>query len=119
MSLRFTVPKPAAWDVHPPERMPELRCKSVRFLSSGDEAAFLGFARSIKAVLKITGRGDEIILSVVSRPSENSLRDLIALFYRYSIAMRQLGQFCNVKNRRWFRDSRAFWFERVFRNDNG
>lgn len=61
--------------------MPVLRCKSVWFGSTGDEWAFFEFAKGIKAVRKVYGEGEEILLLVVSRPSQASLRDLIALFY--------------------------------------
>ena len=74
--------------------MPTLDCKRVRFLSEGDEAAFFAFARSIAAVKRIEGSGDSILLHVTSRPSQQSLRDLNALFARYRIrAKRQLAQF--------------------------
>jgi len=97
--------------------MPVLRCKSVWFFSAGDEKAFFGFAEGIKAVREVSGEGDEILLQVVSRPSQASLRDLIALFYRYDIEMSQLRQFRSTSNRRWFQDPQKFWFEKVFRND--
>jgi hypothetical protein len=97
--------------------MPLLRCKRVWFFSTGDEKAFFGFAAGIKAVREVSGEVDEILLQVVSRPSETSLRDLIALFYRYDIEMSQLRQFCSPGNRHWFHDPQKFWFEKVFRND--
>jgi len=65
--------------------MPDLVCKRVRFFSPADEAAFFSFAQSIKAVRRIDGKGDSIILSVSSRASKMSLRDLRALFRRYQI----------------------------------
>ena len=100
-----------------PEQMPVLRCKSVWFFSTGDEKAFFGFAEGIKAVREVSGEGDEILLQVVSRPSEASLRDLTALFFRYDIEMSQLRRFCSPSNRHWFYDPRKFWFQKVFRND--
>jgi len=66
--------------------MPNLICKRVLFYSSADEAAFFSFVRSIKAVRRIDGCGDAIILSVSSRASKESLRDLRALFRRYRIS---------------------------------
>jgi len=49
-----------------------------------------------------------------SRLSEASLRDLLALFSRYEIPMRQLAQFENAKNTSWFRAPRMYWHQRVF-----
>jgi hypothetical protein len=53
--------------------MPTLDCKRVRFHSEGDEAAFFAFARSIKAVKRIEGAGDSILLHVGAvLPSDRS-----------------------------------------------
>jgi hypothetical protein len=74
--------------------MPTLDCKRVRFYSEGDETAFFAFARSITAVKRIEGSGDSILLHVTSRPSQQSLYDLNALFVRYRIrGKKQLAQF--------------------------
>jgi hypothetical protein len=62
--------------------MPTLDCKRVMFYSPADEAAFFRFAESIKAVRKIEGVGDSIVLHLASRVSHTSLRDLLALFER-------------------------------------
>jgi len=74
--------------------MPTLKCKRVRFYSEGDESAFFAFARSITAVKRIEGAGDFILLHVTSRPSQQALSDLKALFARYRISgKQQLAQF--------------------------
>lgn len=65
--------------------MPTVTCKRVRFFSEADEAAFFHFVRSIKAVKRIEGIRDSILLHISSRPSQASLRDLAALFRRYHI----------------------------------
>jgi len=70
--------------------MPVLRCRRVIFFSDGDESAFFGFARSIKAVKRIVGEGDSILLHVAARPSGTSLRNLEGLFRRYRINRRPL-----------------------------
>ena len=62
-----------------------LTCKRVLFYSPADEAAFFFFANSIKAVKRVEGVSDSILLHVSSRPSRESLRDLSALFRRYRI----------------------------------
>jgi hypothetical protein len=58
----------------------------VLFYSQADESAFFHFAQSIKAVTRIEGSGDSILLRVSSRPSRESLRALRALFQRYRIS---------------------------------
>ncbi len=46
--------------------------------------------------------------------SNESLRELIALFERYRIPMGQLAQFKTSRNESWFADPRAFWYRPVF-----
>ena len=76
--------------------MPILTCKRVLFYSQADEAAFFHFMSSIKAVKRVEGVGDAILLHVSSRPSQESLRDLRGLFRRYRISNpRQLEVFTN------------------------
>jgi hypothetical protein len=95
--------------------MPTLDCKRVMFYSPADEAAFFRFAESIKAVRKIEGVRDSIVLHVASRVSHASLRDLLALFERYRISqMSQLAQFLSPSNRSWFADPKKFWHKKVF-----
>lgn len=65
--------------------MPTVTCKQVRFYSQADESAFFHFANSIKAVKRVEGVGDSILLQVSSRPSRESVCDLFALFRRYRI----------------------------------
>jgi hypothetical protein len=90
--------------------MPILICRRVKFYSQGDERAFFEFAGGIDGVRKIAGGGNEIRVSVSSRLSDASLRDVL----RYKIEMRQLRQFLTPRNDAWFHDERKFWFRKVF-----
>lgn len=95
--------------------MPTLTCKRVFFYSHADEAAFFHFAENIKAVQRVEGVSDSILLHVSSRPSQQSLRDIIALFQRYRISgMSQLAAFLSDSNRAWFNDPKKFWHRKVF-----
>jgi hypothetical protein len=95
--------------------MPILDCKRMMFYSPADEAAFFRFAESIKAVRRIEGVRDSIVLHVAFRVSHESLRDLVALFERYRIPqMSQLAQFLSSSNRSWFADPKKFWHKKVF-----
>ena len=78
--------------------MPTITCKRVTFYSQVDESAFFHFARSIKAVRRIEGVGDGILLHVASRPSKASIQDLDALFRRYRITGK--AQIEDLANRR-------------------
>src|SRR6266702_1676619 len=95
--------------------MPQLSCKRVQFYSAADEAAFFRFAEGIDGVTKVTGSSDCIVLEIASKPTEQSLRDLIALFERYRIPRAsQLAQFLSDSNRHWFADPQNFWHKKVF-----
>jgi hypothetical protein len=96
--------------------MPVLTCRRVRFFSEGDELAFFESIRRIKAVRRVEGSGDSILLHVPRRLSDTALREIIALFQRYRISMRQLAQFLSETNSRWFADPQKSWHKRVFAN---
>ena len=97
--------------------MPILDCKRVMFYSPADEAAFFRFAESIKAVRRIEGVRDSIVLHVAARISHESLRDLIALFERYRIPrMSPLARFLSSSNTSWFADPKKFWHKKLFTN---
>ena len=95
--------------------MPQLTCERVQFYSAADEAAFFHFAEGIDGIAKVSGSSDSIVLDVALEPTEQSLRDLIALFQRYHITRAsQLAQFLSDSNRHWFADPQKFWHKNVF-----
>ena len=95
--------------------MPQLTCQRVQFYSSADEAAFFRFAESIDGVTSIRGSADSIVLELAAEPSEQALRDLIALFERYRVAgSAQLAQFLSDSNKSWFADPQKFWYKNIF-----
>jgi|LakMenE01Jun11ns_1017448.scaffolds.fasta_scaffold9710017_1 hypothetical protein len=94
--------------------MPTLTCRKTTFYSPLDEAMFFGALRKIASVRKVEGRGEDLVLTVASRLSDKSLRELLGLFLRYKVEMRQLAQFLTEKNRVWFRSPNAYWFKKVF-----
>ena len=91
----------------------------MAFYSPQDESSFFAWAQAIPAVVSVSGRGSDIILAVKSeRVPDASLRELLALFRRYRVPMRQLAQFRNARNEAWFASPEAFWFEPVFGGGN-
>ncbi len=93
-----------------------LLCKSVTFYCLKDEDAFFEWIKKINCIKKISAEGDELYLHLKSDSiDDNDLDDLIGLFYRYKINMKQLKQFLNDKNKEWFYNNRkAFWHQPVF-----
>lgn len=94
--------------------MPKLVLANVWFLSHLDEELFFLGLNRISAVTGIKGYGELLELRLTSRVSDKALRELLGLFSRYRIEMRQLAQFLNSHNRGWFFSPNAFWFEEVF-----
>lgn len=93
-----------------------LVCKGVRFGSRKDEDAFFEWIHKIECIDQISAKYDELYLHIASDELHDSdLRDLLALFYRYKIDMKQLARFLTKENKKWFYDnSKAFWHRRVF-----
>lgn len=96
--------------------MPVLTCRRVWFGALGDELAFHHWLGTIKAIRRIEGVGDAILLHVPRRLSNTALRELLAVFHRYRIEMSQLAQFESPTNREWFKDPQKYWHKRVFRS---
>ena len=94
--------------------MPILKCHETMFYSQLDEEIFFDALKKISAVKKIEGIGSDIFLSVPSRLSNKTLRELLGLFFRYGIDMRQLAPFLTEKNRTWFYGTEKYWFKKVF-----
>jgi len=97
---------------------PFLVCKGVIFYSNKDEDAFFEWIKKIECIEKFEGSGDELYLDIASRDlHDHDLRDLIALFYRYRIDMKQLQQFLTADNRKWFfENKKMYWHRRVWGN---
>lgn len=93
----------------------ELEAKEVWFFSPNDEAAFFEWVRKIPGVIGSEGRGRSIFLIVDNANVEESdLRELIALFRRYKISMKQLAVFDRDRFSKWFSGKDTGWYEDVF-----
>ncbi len=87
----------------------------MRYFSAGDEAAFFSWLQSISGVVSINGSGLELHICLRSkRLSDQSLRELLALYQRYQGDMSELAQFANQANSLWFADPNAYWYSQVF-----
>ena len=93
-----------------------LVCKRVWYYSSTDEDMFFEWISRIKCIATYDGVRDELYLYInTKRVSNENLRELLALFYRYKIDMKQLQIFLNKNNNQWFYDNKkAYWHRRVF-----
>lgn len=93
-----------------------LTCKSVWYYSAYDEDAFFEWIKKIPSIVAFTGKHDELYLYFESKTiNEYDLQELLALFYRYKVNMKQLQLFLNESNKEWFQDDNGtFWHKRVF-----
>lgn len=61
------------------------------------------------------GRGPTLYASINPLAvDEDGLREMLALFRRYGIGLRQLAVFDRDEFSEWFRDKRAYWHKDVF-----
>jgi hypothetical protein len=93
-----------------------LICKSVSYHSQLDEFFFFEWIKNIPSIVSFDGIRDELYLHVKSkRISNKDLREIIGLFYRYKVDMKQLQLFLNNNNRAWFKEGhKGYWYRRVF-----
>ncbi|TFI56296.1 hypothetical protein E2493_20935 [Sphingomonas parva] len=91
-----------------------LVASSVEYYSQNDEAAFFGWLDRIECVDRSDGSGLNLFIHLAATPSDDDLRELCALFFRYGVDMTQLAVFGEGEARAWFRDPEMYWHERVF-----
>jgi hypothetical protein len=95
--------------------MPSLLIFEGSYYSQLDEAAFFRWLESISGVQRITGTSNGLRVTLrTSRLSETSLRDLLALHWRYKLPMRDLARFLSESNEGWFTNPVAYWHDAVF-----
>ena len=95
--------------------MPLLICKRVIYYSQNDELVFFDWLKRIKCIKEIKGIRDELHLHATRWISDTGLRDLLAIFERYKIDMKQLAQFSSERNRMWFQDDeKKYWHKKIF-----
>lgn len=90
--------------------------KKIKFYSQKDEEAFFEWIKRIECIERFEGAGDELYLYIASdKVHDFDLRELLALFYRYDIEMKQLQKFLIEDNKTWFCNKKGFWYRKVFR----
>ena len=82
--------------------------------SYNDEASFFGWLDRIPAVRAYGGRVRILSIDVDPNLDEASLHDLIAIFSRYRLDMKQLRVFDGPAAGEWFRDPQKYWHEAIF-----
>lgn len=88
----------------------------IKYYSRKDEDAFFEWIKKIDCIDKAVGEGRESHFYIACNDlHDHDLRDLLALFYRYKLDMKQLQRFLNKDNKQWFFENhKAYWHRRVF-----
>ncbi|MCO7187659.1 MULTISPECIES: hypothetical protein [unclassified Pseudoalteromonas] len=93
----------------------KLEAKSVKFLSPADEQSFFDRLNALSCVNDVFGQGFSIIIETDKSLDDEELREIIALFYRYNVNMKQLKGFLSKGNRVWFKhNQQSYWYKKVF-----
>ncbi len=93
----------------------ELQADSVVFYSRQDEASFFAWLQQLPCVVEVAGKGRILHIQVDrQRVDDEALTELLALFYRYQVDMRQLRVFEERRFARWFRRREGYCHDAVF-----
>ena len=92
-----------------------LECKKNKFYSDIDELLFFEWVKKISCIKNFEGKGSSIFLNVKSKEvSKEELVELVALFYRYIVNMKQLKIFLTKMNNSWFKAKGKYWYKKIF-----
>ncbi len=89
---------------------------SPKFYSKLDESIFFEWVKKIDCIDAIKKEdGNFLFYIAADELHDYSLDDLLALFYRYKVPMKQLRRYLTEDNRKWFKDNKiAYWHKKVF-----
>ena len=91
-----------------------LTADSLVFYSKRDEYAFVDWLKSIPGYIEMKLEGQILLIEFTIPPKLESVQELVAIFYRYGIDMKQLSQLENEENSRWMRLTGYYWVDRIF-----
>jgi hypothetical protein len=82
-----------------------LVCKRVRYCSRFDEDTFFEWIKKIPCIYHFEGAGDELYLDLLDRDLKpEEIIEIIALFRRYYVNMKQLAPYKTEANKHIFDD---------------
>jgi hypothetical protein len=95
--------------------MRQLIAHRIKFLTSDDEDIFFSWLDKINIVSNVVGKGHNILIELHDRNIEdNDLINLIAIFMRYNVNMRQLSMLASNNNKHWFMCPKKLWYRAIF-----
>ncbi len=98
-----------------PSNIITLEADSIKYFSQYDEESFFEWLGKLSCVKKFEGQGTVLYIDVdLDAVDEYSLRDILALFRRYNISMKQLAIFDRAEFADWFRNEKKYWYKDIF-----
>lgn len=92
-----------------------LKATGIQYGSTHDEDAFFEWLAKIPAVTQFHGRVRTLYIHLDPAVVDDEvLRDLIALFHRYDVDLRQLRCFDTPDVGDWFRNPESYWHEAMW-----
>lgn len=91
-----------------------LYADSIIFYSKLDEYAFADWLRAIPGFVRMNLVGSVLEIELALPAGDDCAREIIALFHRYRIDMRQLAQFETASNSKRLRMAGTYWAELIF-----
>jgi hypothetical protein len=85
------------------------------FYSMGDERRFFQGLNDNPAISDIKGIGRQLECDLMLRNlNRDSLRDLMALLWRYGISLKPISVLSERKKFEWLNDERGYWHRSMF-----
>ena len=93
-----------------------LTCTNVTFYGVTDEEMFFEWVKMIAAIESFEKSGSELYLILKNNQlSEDDLYEILYLFQRYKIDMKQLRRFLTEENKKlFFKAKKAYWYKPLF-----
>ncbi|WP_181721737.1 hypothetical protein [Nocardia gipuzkoensis] len=92
-----------------------IEATGVTYYSPQDEAAFFGWVDKISCIESYQGRVRTLYLTVdLDAVDEDGLREIVALYRRYNIDLKELQVLNADRVGPWFSDSDRWWHAEVF-----
>lgn len=95
-----------------------LTCSSVTYYGLVDEELFFDWIKKITCIEDIKGSGWDLYLILAKDElNEDDLLEILSLFKRYKIDMKQLRPFLNDQNSQFLKEQKkAFWYKPLFQD---
>ncbi|MGV9674633.1 hypothetical protein ACWDSJ_05090 [Nocardia sp. NPDC003482] len=92
-----------------------LEATGVTYYSPQDEAAFFGWLEKIGCIESYRGHSRTLYLTIdLDAVDEEDLRELVALYTRYKIDLKELRALNATRVGQWFSDPERWWHAEVF-----